>query len=169
MLKKEEALAELTSRYFTSRGPATIRDFSTWSGLKIADCKKGIEMMNRLIQKEVIEGQEYFFNPNTSLSSRQPDKIWLLPIYDEFIMGYRDRSAIMPSKANAPFRYDCMIVYNGQIIGTWKRTLSKNTIDFEHAFFKPLNKLQSEIFDEAINRLSEFMNLRVNRIMTEKR
>jgi hypothetical protein len=169
MLKKEEALAELTSRYFKSRGPATIRDFATWSGLTIADCKKGIEMMISLMQKEVIEGQEYFFDPNTSLSSRLPDKIWLLPIYDEFIMGYKDRSAIMTSKANAPFRYNCMIVYNGQVIGTWKRTLSKNAIDFEYELFKPLNKFQSKTFDEAIKQLSEFMNLRVNRIMTVRK
>jgi len=166
MFKKEEALAELTSRYFKSRGPATIRDFATWSGLTIADCKKGIEMMIHFLQKEVIEGQEYFFNPHTSLSSKQPDKICLLPIYDEFIMGYKDRSAIMTSKGNAPFRFDCMIVYNGQIIGTWKRTISKNAIDFEYDFFKPLNKHQSETFDEAIKQLSAFMNLRVNRIVT---
>lgn len=166
LLKKEEALAELTSRYFKSRGPATLRDFATWSGLKIADCKKGIEMMIHLLQKEVIEGKEYYFSPDTSLSSRQPDKIWLLPIYDEFLMAYRDRSAILTSKGNASFRYDCMIVYNGQIIGTWKRTLTKNAINFEHNFFKPINRIQSKIFDEAIKKLSEFMNLRVNRIMS---
>ena len=51
-----------------------------------------------------------------------------------------------------------MVVYNGQIIGTWKRTLSKNAIDFEFDFFKPLNKLQSETLDETIKQLSEFMN-----------
>lgn len=166
ILNKEEALAELTSRYFKSRGPATIRDFATWSGLTMADCKKGIEMMIRFLQKEVIEGQEYFFNPQTSIPSKQPYKIYLLPIYDEFIMGYKDRSAIMISKGNEPFRYDCMIVCSGQIIGTWKRTLSKNSIDFEYDFFKPLNKLQSKAFDKAVTQFGEFMNLRINKIVT---
>jgi hypothetical protein len=31
-LGREEALAELTHRYFTGHGPATLRDFSWWSG-----------------------------------------------------------------------------------------------------------------------------------------
>ena len=161
MLNKEEALAELTSRYFRSRGPATIRDFATWSGLPIADCKKGIEMVITHLQKEVIEGQEYYFNPNTSLSSKQPDKFCLLPIYDEFIMGYKDRGAIMTPNVIAPFRYDCMIVYNGLVVGTWKRTILKNTIEIEYDFSKPLNKLQTTLFDEAVNRFSEFLNLKV--------
>ncbi|MES2284765.1 MAG: winged helix DNA-binding domain-containing protein [Bacteroidota bacterium] len=50
---KEEALAELTKRYFTSRGPATIKDLSTWSGLTLTDCRKGIEMVKQhFVQKK---------------------------------------------------------------------------------------------------------------------
>ncbi len=37
-LKHDEALCELAKRFFTSHGPATIKDFSWWSGLTIADC-----------------------------------------------------------------------------------------------------------------------------------
>lgn len=164
-LEKDEALAELTIRYFNSRSPATVKDFSTWSGLTMTDCKKGIEMIKPLLQKEVIENQEYLFTSNISLADKQADKIYLLPIYDEFIMGYKDRSAIMALKNNASFRYDCMIVFDGQVIGTWKRTILKNGIDLEYDFFKSLNKHQSKTFDEAVNRLSEFTNLKVNRLL----
>ncbi len=162
-LEKDEALAKLTTRYFNSRNPATVKDFATWSGLTISDCKKGIEMIKPLLKKEIIEQQEYFFNPNISLTDKQPDKIYLLPIYDEFIMGYKDRNAIMALENNASFRYDCMIVFNGQVIGTWKRTILKNGIDLEYDFFKPLNKHQNKTFDEAVNRFSEFTNLKINR------
>ena len=169
MLKKEEALAELTSRYFKSRGPATIRDFTTWSGLTIADCKKGIEMIKSLLENETIEQKQYFFIPKVSSPDKQADRIYLLPIYDEFVMGYKDRSAIMTLKVNAPFRYDCMIVYNGQVVGTWKRTISKNTIEMEYDFFKPLNRLENKIFDKAINHFSEFMNLNIDKIRLNKK
>jgi hypothetical protein len=162
-LEKDEALAELTTRYFNSRNPATVKDFSTWSGLTITDCKNGIEMIKPLLKKEVIEQKEYFFNPNISLPNKQADKIYLLPIYDEFIMGYKDRNAIMILGNNASFRYDCMIIFAGQVIGTWKRTISKNEIDIESDFFKPLNKHQSKTFDESVNHFGEFMNLKVNR------
>jgi hypothetical protein len=166
-LKKEEALAELTIRYFQSRGPATIRDFATWSGLTTAVCKTGVEMISSMLQKEVIEGQEFYFNPTTSRTRKRPDRICLLPIYDEFIMGYKDKSAIMTLKGKASFRYDCTIVYNGQIIGTWKRIVSKNTIDLAYDIFISLGKPQRELLDEAINQLGEFMNLKVKRIKTE--
>lgn len=166
-LEKEEALAELSTRYFQSRGPATVKDFATWSGLTITDCKKGIELIKPHLQIEVIENEEYFFMPNNSLINQWPEKIYLLPIYDEFLIGYKDRSAAMvlknSLKSNPEFRYDCTIVSDGQIIGTWKRTIKKNIIDMEFDFLKPLNKLQSKIFDDSVNRLSEFMNIEVNR------
>jgi hypothetical protein len=168
-LGKDEALTELTTRYFNSRNPATVKDFATWSGLTITDCKKGIEMIKPLLKKEVIEQQEYFFNPNISLSDKQANKIYLLPIYDEFIMGYKDRSAIMTLGNNASFRYDCMIVFDGRVIGTWKRTISKNAIDIAFDFFKPLNKYQSKTFDGAVNHFSEFMNLKVSRVQLNKK
>ena len=168
-LEEDNALAELTTRYFNSRNPATAKDFMTWSGLTMTDCKKGIEMIKPPLEKNVIEQKEYFFIPKFSSPDKQADKIYLLPIYDEFVMGYKDRSAIMPLNVNAPIRYDCMIVYNGQVIGTWKRTILKNIIEMEYDFFKPLNKLQSKLFDEAINHFSEFMNLKVNRIQLNQK
>src|SRR5215472_325382 len=36
---REESLAELARRYFTSRGPATIHDFAWWAGLTVADAR----------------------------------------------------------------------------------------------------------------------------------
>ena len=169
LLNHEEALAELTGRYFRSRGPATIRDFATWSGLKVSDCKKGIQMMAHLLQKDVVEGQEYFSVPPTTPSSKMLDTIYLLPVYDEFIMGYKDRSAFFIANETVAFRYDCMMVCNGQIIGTWKRTLSKNAINFQYDCFKRISRRQMEALDEAIQRLSDFMKMKVNRSGTPQK
>lgn len=161
--EKNEALAELTARYFNSRSPATIKDFATWSGLTITDCKKGVEMNRAQLHNEVIEQQEYFFTAAISLPDKQPERIYLFPVYDEYIMGYKDRSAIMTSKNNSSFRYDSMIALDGQVIGTWKRTITKNAIDIEFDFFKPLAKYQRKILDEAVHHYGEFMKLKVNR------
>jgi hypothetical protein len=81
-------------------------------------------------------------------------------------MGYKDRSAILVLRANtkstSPTHYDSTIIYEGQIIGTWKRTITKTSIDLDFEFTKPLTKNQSLAFDHAINRLGEFTNLTVN-------
>jgi hypothetical protein len=161
---RDEALAELTKRYFTSRGPATVKDFSTWSGLTLTDCKNGIEMVTTFFNREVIANEKYFFPPGVPLAKGQFQKIYLLPIYDEFIMGYKDRSAIMVfknSKPKASFRYDNMIVSDGQITGTWKRTIKTKSINLEYDFFENPNKRQLNAFAKAIHRFKEFNNLAV--------
>jgi hypothetical protein len=96
-LPREEALAELTRRYFTSHGPATIQDFSWWSGLTIADVKAGIEMVKASLVNEVIDGQTYWFASSASLPKDISPEALLLPTYDEYIIGYTDRSAFFES------------------------------------------------------------------------
>ena len=162
-MEKDSALAELTHRYFKSRGPATVNDFSTWSGLTVTDCKKGFESVEGSLRKETIDKKEYFFGKDLNPSDNHASKIHLLPTYDEFIMGYKDRTAIMPVKTKTPIRYDSMIVLDGIVIGSWKRTVLKNEIDLEYAFNTPLKRAQRKLFDEAMDRFSEFMNLKVNR------
>ena len=165
-LTKEEGLAELTKRYFLSRGPATLKDFSTWSGLTFSDCKKGVEAITSHFEKEVIEGEEYYFAASNRINKKPFTDIYLLPIYDEFIMGYKDRSAILEFKNSlkhsSSLHYDCMIVFDGQIIGTWRRTISKKSIDIEFEFFKPLTKKQSKALEHAINRFEEYTNMTIN-------
>ena len=57
-LPRDEALAELTARYFRSHGPATIRDFVWWSGLKTTDAKRGLEI-NRA-KPDIVDGTTYW-------------------------------------------------------------------------------------------------------------
>jgi len=165
-INRDEALAELTKRYFTSRGPATIKDFSTWSGLTLAECKKGIEIKKTMFEKELIDGIEYYFTKGLSISKKLIQDILLLPIYDEFIMAYKDRSALRmfidSLKSTAKFHYNCMVVYDGQIIGTWKRLITGNTIDVRFNFFHPLDKNQSKALRRAVHRLEDFTNMKVN-------
>lgn len=58
----DEALAELTMRYFTSRGPATIKDFSTWSGLTLTDCKKGIAIVKTQLNEEQVYNEKLYYS-----------------------------------------------------------------------------------------------------------
>jgi len=163
---QEEALAELTKRFFTSRGPATVKDFSTWSGLTLTECKKGIEITKTLFKKELIDRSEYYFAESLFINKKQVQDIHLLPIYDEFIMGYKDRSALLvfknTLKLTSKFHYNCMVVYDGQIIGTWKRSVTANALNVEFEFFRPLDKNQCKSLSRAVHRLEEFTNMKVN-------
>ena len=163
---KEEALGELTRRYFASRGPATLKDFSTWSGLTLTDCKKGVEMVKSQLIRERVEDIDFFLSSDISFNTQPFQNFHLLPVYDEFIMGYKDRSAIMQLRnsmtSQAAFRFDNIIIFEGQIVGTWKRKMNKHSIDLVYDFFKPLDKKQFRLLEEAIHRFGEFTGLHIN-------
>ncbi len=55
-----------------------------------------------------------------------------------------------------------MIIFEGQITGTWSRTIRQNHIDFEYNFFQKLNKVQYALFKNATSRFAEFNNLTIN-------
>ncbi len=94
-LNKDEALAELSKRYFSSRGLVTLKDFSTWSALSIVDVKDGLAMVKPMFIHEKINNENYYFLPSVSIKNEKVQNAYLLPIYDEYIMGYKNRSAIL--------------------------------------------------------------------------
>ncbi len=94
MLDHDEALAELTQRYFTSHGPATVQDFVWWSGLSVSEAKTGLEMASSQLMHDNVDGISYWFSSSTSSDNALAQTAYLLPNYDEYIVGYTDRSAI---------------------------------------------------------------------------
>src|SRR6266702_7043145 len=93
-LDRDEALAEFARRYFTSRGPATLQDFVWWSGLSVADARVGLAMVTSQLIHEVVGGQTYWFSTSTAPAHDLSRTIYLLPNFDEYTVGYTDRSAV---------------------------------------------------------------------------
>jgi len=134
-LTRDEALATLTGRYFRSHGPATIRDFVWWSGLATTDARRGLEM-NRA-RHEVVDGLTYWSLGTPHAGGSPRGSIHPLPVYDEYLVAYRDRHAvphsapsiISSSSGTATFQH--ALVINGQVAGTWKpvRKASGLTVD----------------------------------------
>src|SRR5262245_18581978 len=94
-LEGDEALAELAKRCFSSHGPATLQDFVWWSGLTIADAKAGLEMVKPQFIQEVIDGQDYWFVSSLPVVKDLSPTAHLLPVYDEYTVAYKDRSAVL--------------------------------------------------------------------------
>jgi hypothetical protein len=92
-IDKEESLVRLAHRYFTSRGPATLQDFATWSGLTVKDAKAGMNALDRNFIHEVLDGKEYIFLPSQK-NVKNPQTTFLMGDYDEYGMGYKDRTTI---------------------------------------------------------------------------
>ena len=167
-LDRHEALAEVASRYFTSRGPATLQDFVWWSGLTVADARTGLEMVTTQLMHEVVDGQKYWFSSSASPSNDLSQTVYLLPNYDEYIVGYTDRSAVfdashaqhLDARGNVLFQHT--IVLNGLVVGTWKRILKKDEVMLTPSLFTPLTKDETHALAASAERYGEFLNMPVN-------
>ena len=112
-LQRDEALARLCRVFFTSHGPATVRDFSWWSGLTMADARRGLDIIKA--RSETADGLTYWSAGASRRAGRRNDLVHLIPIYDEYVVAYRDRVAV---PHGALFRH--FVVINGQIAGGWQ-------------------------------------------------
>jgi hypothetical protein len=164
-LAREEALAELTRRYFISRGPATLKDFTWWSGLTVSDAKAGLAALGSELISTAIKGQAYWLAPETIAPPAGPPGAHLLPNYDEYVVGYTDRSAIfdpahavrLDARGNILFNY--IMVLDGKLIGLWKRVLRKGAVALTFQPFIPLGPDESHAFREAAAHFAHFLGL----------
>ena len=125
-LTRDEALAKLTQRYFTSHGPATLQDFIWWSGLAAADARHGVALVDRHLRQELIE-EKVHLSPRAVKASSPTHSAHLLPAYDEYTVAYKDRQTIYVSKNGKPSITNWgllgpIVIVDGRPVGTWKRT-----------------------------------------------
>jgi hypothetical protein len=158
-LTRDEALAKLTRRYFTSRGPATVQDFVWWSGLTAVDAKAGLEMMGRRLVRDVIDGRTCWHSSSAQALTRGP-RAYFLPAYDEYLVAYKDRSAAIDPAYNAQATnliFGPTIVLNGRVVGTWKAAAGKGTVVVTINPFRALRGTASRAVLDAAHRYGTFL------------
>jgi hypothetical protein len=164
-LPREEALAELARRYFSSHGPATLHDFAWWAGITISDARRGLEAAQSGLISEAIQDKEYWMNGSASLpTGGDESSVHLLPGFDEYLLGYKDRSAVLAAEHAQKIvpgnngMFLPMIVVAGQVVGTWKRNIKKKAVDVTLHPFTPLDHLAAQAV-EAAQSYADFVGL----------
>lgn len=139
---REEALAALARRYFTSHGPATVQDFAWWSGLSLTDSRLAVEAVRAAFETAKTGDREYLF-AGVSEVPKIPAKAMLIPAFDELTIGYADRSVAMddevarnPESGNGIFKP--VVAVKGKVVAVWRRTEKK---DLVHIEITPLSKM----------------------------
>jgi hypothetical protein len=162
-LNRDEALAELARRYFTSHGPATLQDFGWWSGLAAADARASLEMVKSELSQAVFDGQAYWFPRHTSISQDAPATAYLLPGFDEYLVAYKDRHAVLDPKYARRLNalISPIIVISGRVLGTWKRTLKKSAVVIETQPFTSFDEDERDAIASAAQRYGEFLGMTV--------
>jgi Winged helix DNA-binding domain len=164
MLEHDEAVVELARRYFRSHGPATLKDFIWWSGLSSGNAKRGLETIKSELEYEIVDGETFWFSPMIVMPAKGT-KAYLLPNYDEYTVGYTNRSAIfdtahadkLDSRGSVLAQH--VILSAGRITASWKRTLEKKSVAIETTPFLALKKTEMKAIIQAAERYANFLNL----------
>ena len=161
-LGREEALATVATRYFTSHGPATRQDFVHWTVMTIADAKAAIASVSSQLRCDVVDGQEYYSSPD--LPDVHVDAAYLLAPFDEWLLGYRDRSAVIEADdmgkvapgANGIFFP--IVVIDGRVAGVWKRAFKRDNVIMTFTPFRPWTDAEQEAVGCAAERYAAFVD-----------
>ena len=157
---RDEALAELTKRYFRSHGPATVRDFVWWSGLTTGGAKRGLEMIRARQREE--DGLKYWTVGRDQRSApRSKSSLHLLPIYDEFLVAYRDLRAV-PRPAYLMGNFQHALVIGGQVVGTWRTMSGTNGTVVTVRPLRQLSRAETGAVAHLVVRYGRFLGVAVS-------
>ena len=175
-LTREQSLAKLAWKYFFSHGPAQLKDFSWWSGLSMKEATAGLEYVKSDLQTAKVGEKTYFFKPGENAIEGTSTSAFLLSIFDEFIIAYRDRTDLsegrqrdietMLSMGNA---FTSVLVLNGRVAGTWKRVLEKGHAEIKTRPFRPISLAERDSIRSAAERYGTFGNLKIDLIIDRDR
>jgi hypothetical protein len=165
-LPRDQALAELALRYFMGHGPATLHDYAWWSGLKVADARAGLEMVSSKLARGTVAGTAYWMPQDTQALRDVSPAAYLLPGFDEYLLGYADRTAMLaPEHAQKVVpggngMFMPTMVIDGRVTGLWKRTFKKTSVLITPTPFARLKKSEVETFAAPAARYGKFHNVR---------
>lgn len=164
-LSREQALGELGLRYFRGHGPATVHDLAWWSGLTLKDAQAALALAKPSLQQESIGEATYWFDPGIAAADAEAEAeaIYLLPAFDEYLVGYKDRSAALDPAhtkqvigVNGIFASN--VVIGGRVAGLWKRSLDKQGAALSVTPLRPLKKHERAGIAAAAQRMSRFLD-----------
>jgi hypothetical protein len=127
VIDRDEALSRLALLYFRGRGPATVHDFSWWSGLTVGDARRGIEVSGRALTAIEVGDRTMWMVEREAPAAPAVNTAHLLPNYDEYFIGHRDRSAIgrrlkgvhLVTGGDASITH--VVIVGGELVGGWRR------------------------------------------------
>jgi hypothetical protein len=157
----DDALAELARRYFTSHGPAQVQDFAWWSGSSMADARAGLAMVERDLARDTVDGKTYWFP--SSRRRRPPARTaHLLPLYDEYLIAYKDRSAALDRafwtwSSGDPF--SAAVLVGGEVVGTWRRGLERDRVVVTVTPFRSFRRRDVRSVVRAAQAYADFIGL----------
>lgn len=161
-LTKDEALARLARNYFRSHAPAVLQDFVWWSGLPISEARQAIYFIESELTVEQWNGQTWYIHETCRTRGKALESVHLLPSYDEYLLGYKDRTDVLP-KEHYPKAFTNnglffpVVLHKGQVVGNWDKTVRKKRVELAYSWFGLDASIQEDWLEEAKHKYAQFL------------
>jgi hypothetical protein len=162
-MTRDEMLAELTRRYFQSHGPATVKDYQWWSGLRAPDAVRGIDMLGSAVTRVDVGGRSYVMMTKRPAWRPATGSAHVIQPFDELVVAYSESrdlvdisGAARGSTADGFALLTRGVVYGGQLIARWRTKPARGSRGIA---IEPLRRLSSEeraSIDAATTRFERF-------------
>lgn len=173
-LSFEQALTRLAAGYFASHGPATLKDLVWWAGLRVADARTAIDLLGSRLEKGVMNGKEIWWRADAAAPEPlDEESVYLLPGFDEYLLGYTNRSAVLELEraqkvvpgGNGVFRP--LLVTGGRVTGTWQRSFKKNGVAVS---LFPFDRLPDSLalLEQAVQGYCDFLGKPLQKLVIEQ-
>ena len=159
-ITKDEALARLARSYFRSHAPAVLQDF-IWSGLPVSEAKQAIYLIESELTAEQWNGQTWYVHEACRTRGKVSGRLHLLPSYDEYLLGYKDRTDVLPKEhypkafTNNGLFYP-VILHEGQVIGNWSKSAKKGSASIECSWFRSNDCVDETVLNQEKDKYMRF-------------
>ena len=161
---REEAMATLAERYVRSHAPVTERDLAGWCGQGLGFVREAVALAGGHVRTEVIGGVDHLVHAEAPEPATRP-RMMLLPGFDEYLLGYKDRSAVLTAErerlvvpgGNGMFL--STVVVGGQVVGTWRRRVGTRRVDLTVTPFAGEPTLPQAALERAATAYGDFLGL----------
>jgi DNA glycosylase AlkZ-like len=168
---RDESLATLARRYFTSHGPATVRDFSWWSGLTMRESRAAVDGIADSLAQETVGGLTYWFAPSRAVHLPRSPDVYLFPNFDESGIAYRDRAVVpmlpRPARIGAGSERPHLLWIDGAIVGRWARKPEAKHVVLEIQPYRRLTGRERRALAAAAARFGRFMEREVEMLIAD--
>lgn len=164
--ERDDALGELATRYFRSRSPATAHDFAWWSGLTVADARRAIGILGAALERRQ-DGRAPVWLWADAARPPRSASAHLLPNYDEYFIGFRDRSAGAQRIGSAALitggsaLIAHIIVVDGQLVGGWRRVAEGGGVAVRARLLASLTAREQRLIAAQVKRLQRHLGVPV--------
>lgn len=166
-IPEDEALAELTRRYFSSHGPATLKDFIWWSSLTAAQARRGLEISkDKGLRRLEAGGRTHWMPDAPARRATGEAPVHLLQAYDEYVIGYTESRKVLaiagrPSAPRGAPVHSNVLIRDGQVIGFWRMVPAPKAAVVDVHLARPLDSTTRSALENELERYGRFLQLPV--------